>query len=189
MKEHDLGKDCLAAGPAYRAVPSREVLPANEVDHYQLANVQVSPKCSPSYVSMFTSGPDCILSASVSFRDVGWCWRSHALFVLKNIQLLFLCLDTVSPIVVRFHQSAICQHVRRGSSVALFLFVLHCRAYLSLPLSLSLSPPFSIPPGLPAYPAAFWLAAFFLLRSVVYITRARPFWRRLPMALQSSSDA
>ncbi|MCI4379410.1 hypothetical protein PGIGA_G00227900 [Pangasianodon gigas] len=40
MKEHDLGKDCLAAGPAYRAVPSREVLPANEVDHYQLANVQ-----------------------------------------------------------------------------------------------------------------------------------------------------
>ncbi|XP_053356806.1 multidrug resistance-associated protein 5 [Clarias gariepinus] len=40
MKEHDLGKDSLAAGPAYRAVPSREVLPANEVDHYQLANVQ-----------------------------------------------------------------------------------------------------------------------------------------------------
>lgn len=44
MKEHDSGKDSLAAGPVYRAVPSREVLPANEVDHYQLTNVQVSVK-------------------------------------------------------------------------------------------------------------------------------------------------
>lgn len=42
MKEHDLGKDCLAAGSGYRAVPSRDVLPGNEVDRYQLSNVQVS---------------------------------------------------------------------------------------------------------------------------------------------------
>ncbi|KAI5098386.1 multidrug resistance-associated protein 5 isoform X1, partial [Silurus meridionalis] len=40
MKEHDLGKDCLAAGPTYRAVPCREVLPASEVEHFQLTNVQ-----------------------------------------------------------------------------------------------------------------------------------------------------
>lgn len=69
----------------------------------------------------------------------------------KEPTAVVLCSDTVSlpRIVVRFHQSAICQHVRRGSSVALFLFVLHCQAYLSLPLSLSLSPLFSIPVGLP----------------------------------------
>lgn len=53
MKEHDLGKDCLAAGPAYRTVPSREVLPANEVDHYHLANVQVGNNTYPSAPEMF----------------------------------------------------------------------------------------------------------------------------------------
>lgn len=40
MKEDELGKDSLAAGPAYRAVPSREVLPSNSTDHYHLAGVQ-----------------------------------------------------------------------------------------------------------------------------------------------------
>ncbi|XP_063061606.1 multidrug resistance-associated protein 5 isoform X2 [Engraulis encrasicolus] len=40
MKEHDLGKDYLAAGPAYRAVPSRETLPGSEIDPYQLSKVQ-----------------------------------------------------------------------------------------------------------------------------------------------------
>lgn len=42
MKEHDLGKDYLAPGPAYRAVPSRETLPGSEIDPYQLSKVQVS---------------------------------------------------------------------------------------------------------------------------------------------------
>ncbi|XP_026086887.1 multidrug resistance-associated protein 5-like [Carassius auratus] len=40
MKGHDLGKDCLASGSAYRAVPSRETLPGAEVDHYELSKVQ-----------------------------------------------------------------------------------------------------------------------------------------------------
>ncbi|XP_076138611.1 ATP-binding cassette sub-family C member 5 [Alosa pseudoharengus] len=40
MKEHDLGKDYLAPGPAYRAVPSRETLPGSEIDPYQLSKVQ-----------------------------------------------------------------------------------------------------------------------------------------------------
>ncbi|XP_076846892.1 ATP-binding cassette sub-family C member 5 isoform X2 [Brachyhypopomus gauderio] len=40
MKEHDLGKECLASGPGYRAVPSREALPGSEVSHYQLSSVQ-----------------------------------------------------------------------------------------------------------------------------------------------------
>ncbi|XP_062861185.1 multidrug resistance-associated protein 5 [Trichomycterus rosablanca] len=40
MKEHDLGNDSLGSRPAYTAVPSRDVLPANEVDHYQLSSVQ-----------------------------------------------------------------------------------------------------------------------------------------------------
>lgn len=72
----------------------------------------------------------------------------------KEHPAVVLCLDTVflPRIVVRFHQSVIRQHVREGSSVALFLFVLHRQAYLSLPLSLSLSPPFSIPLGLPSRP-------------------------------------
>lgn len=40
MKGHDLGKDCLASGSAYRAVPSRETLPGNDDNHYQLSKVQ-----------------------------------------------------------------------------------------------------------------------------------------------------
>lgn len=40
MKGHDLGKDCLAAGSAYRAVPSRETLPGPDGDHYELSKVQ-----------------------------------------------------------------------------------------------------------------------------------------------------
>lgn len=43
MKGHDLGKDCLASGSAYRAVSSRETLPGPEADHYELSKVQVSP--------------------------------------------------------------------------------------------------------------------------------------------------
>ncbi|XP_057203387.1 multidrug resistance-associated protein 5 [Triplophysa rosa] len=39
MKGHDSGKDCLASGSAYRAVPSRD-LPGTEEDHYQLSKVQ-----------------------------------------------------------------------------------------------------------------------------------------------------
>ncbi|XP_051952983.1 ATP-binding cassette sub-family C member 5-like [Xyrauchen texanus] len=40
MKGHDLGKDCLASGSAYRAVPSRETLPRTEGDHIDLSKVQ-----------------------------------------------------------------------------------------------------------------------------------------------------
>ncbi|XP_026888570.2 multidrug resistance-associated protein 5 isoform X1 [Electrophorus electricus] len=40
MKEHDSGKECLAAAPSYRAVPSRDALPGSEVSHYQLSSVQ-----------------------------------------------------------------------------------------------------------------------------------------------------
>ncbi|XP_030650146.1 ATP-binding cassette sub-family C member 5 [Chanos chanos] len=40
MKEHDLGKDSLASGPVYRAVPTRETLPKTVVDHYQRSKVQ-----------------------------------------------------------------------------------------------------------------------------------------------------
>lgn len=42
MKGHDLGKDCLASGSAYRAVSSRETLPGPE-GNYELSKVQVSP--------------------------------------------------------------------------------------------------------------------------------------------------
>ncbi|TRY99951.1 hypothetical protein DNTS_010308 [Danionella cerebrum] len=40
MKGHDLGKDCLASGSAYRAVPSRETLPGTDGDFYDLSKVQ-----------------------------------------------------------------------------------------------------------------------------------------------------
>uniref|UniRef100_A0A671LKD1 ATP-binding cassette sub-family C member 5 n=1 Tax=Sinocyclocheilus anshuiensis TaxID=1608454 RepID=A0A671LKD1_9TELE len=40
MKGHDLGKDFLASGSAYRAVPSRETVPGPEADHYELSKVQ-----------------------------------------------------------------------------------------------------------------------------------------------------
>ncbi|XP_051512513.1 ATP-binding cassette sub-family C member 5-like isoform X2 [Myxocyprinus asiaticus] len=40
MKGHDLGKDCLASGSAYRAVPSRETLRGTEGDHIDLSKVQ-----------------------------------------------------------------------------------------------------------------------------------------------------
>ncbi|XP_066541768.1 multidrug resistance-associated protein 5 [Hoplias malabaricus] len=40
MKEHDLGKDCLATASGYRAVPSRDVLPGNQMDDYHLSSVQ-----------------------------------------------------------------------------------------------------------------------------------------------------
>ncbi|XP_051579787.1 ATP-binding cassette sub-family C member 5-like isoform X1 [Myxocyprinus asiaticus] len=40
MKGHDLGKDCLASGSAYRAVPSRETLPVTEGDQNELSKVQ-----------------------------------------------------------------------------------------------------------------------------------------------------
>lgn len=40
MKGHDLGKDCVASGSAYRAVPSRETLTGPEADHYELSKVQ-----------------------------------------------------------------------------------------------------------------------------------------------------
>lgn len=90
--------------------------------------------------------PDCVLGVRVSFRDV-----TQSCAVGAEEHAAVLCWDTVSlpRIVVLFHQPVICQHVRRRSSVALFLFVLHCQAHLSLPLSLSLSPPLSIPLGLP----------------------------------------
>ncbi len=50
MKGHDLGKDCVASGSAYRAVPSRETLTGPEADHYELSKVQVSP----SYFIVFS---------------------------------------------------------------------------------------------------------------------------------------
>lgn len=53
MKGHDLGKDCLASGSAYRAVSSRETLPGPEEDHYELSKVQVSPSNACHLLSFF----------------------------------------------------------------------------------------------------------------------------------------
>lgn len=52
MKGHDLGKDCLASGSAYRAVSSRETLPGPE-GNYELSKVQVSPSYAACLLSFF----------------------------------------------------------------------------------------------------------------------------------------
>lgn len=139
-------------------------------------------------VSMFVSGPDRVLSISVRFGHVRWCWRGHTQLVLKNLQLLF-CVRTPYPSLVLLSAFTNQRFVSMlGEGLLLPFFSLCCTVEpISLYLSLFLSPHCSV--FLWGCPARVWLAAFFLLCSVVYITRARPFWRWLPMASQSCSDA
>lgn len=83
MKEHDLGKDCLAAGPAYRAVPSREVLPANEVDHYQLTNVQDALETAGRAEGGFPLDGGSVIHAKELDEEGGRSKYHHSVGVLK----------------------------------------------------------------------------------------------------------
>lgn len=149
MKEHDLGKDSLAAGPAYRAVPSREVLPANEVDHYQLANVQVSMKCW-SVKGLLKRCHVCVWAwlCVVSLPQFQGCGllltQSYAISSREHTAVLF-CVWTPCPSLVLLSAFANQRFVSMlGKGLVSPFFSLSCTVEpVSLPLPLSLS--FSLP--------------------------------------------
>ncbi|KAL7878331.1 hypothetical protein AOLI_G00093050 [Acnodon oligacanthus] len=83
MKEHDLGKDCLAAGSGYRAVPSRDVLPGNEVDHYQLSNVQDALETAGRAEGGFPLDAGSVSHTKELEEDAGRSKYHHSVGVLK----------------------------------------------------------------------------------------------------------
>ncbi|KAI4880193.1 hypothetical protein NFI96_026032, partial [Prochilodus magdalenae] len=83
MKEHDLGKDSLAAGSGYRAVPSRDILPGNEVDHYQLSNVQDALETAGRAEGGFPLDGGSVSHTKELEEDAGRSKYHHSVGVLK----------------------------------------------------------------------------------------------------------
>lgn len=86
MKGHDLGKDCLASGSAYRAVSSRETLPGPEADHYELSKVQDAFETAARAEGGLSLDGSNAADAKELEDEVGRSKYHHSVCVLKPIR-------------------------------------------------------------------------------------------------------
>ncbi|XP_016117939.1 ATP-binding cassette sub-family C member 5 [Sinocyclocheilus grahami] len=86
MKGHDLGKDCLASGSAYRAVPSRETLPGPEADHYELSKLQDAFETAARAEGGLSLDGSNAADAKELEDEVGRSKYHHSVCVLKPIR-------------------------------------------------------------------------------------------------------
>uniref|UniRef100_A0A671RFF6 ATP-binding cassette sub-family C member 5 n=1 Tax=Sinocyclocheilus anshuiensis TaxID=1608454 RepID=A0A671RFF6_9TELE len=86
MKGHDLGKDCLASGSAYRAVPSRETLPGPEEDHYELSKLQDAFETAARAEGGLSLDGSNAADAKELEDEVGRSKYHHSVCVLKPIR-------------------------------------------------------------------------------------------------------
>ncbi|XP_077104559.1 ATP-binding cassette sub-family C member 5 [Siphateles boraxobius] len=86
MKGHDLGKDCLASGSAYRAVSSRETLPGPEEDHYELSKVQDAFETAARAEGGLSLDGGNAADAKELEEEVGRSKYHHSVGVLKPIR-------------------------------------------------------------------------------------------------------
>ncbi|XP_048025054.1 multidrug resistance-associated protein 5 [Megalobrama amblycephala] len=85
MKGHDLGKDCLASGSAYRAVSSRETLPGPE-GNYELSKVQDAFETAARAEGGLSLDGGNAADAKELEDEVGRSKYHHSVCVLKPIR-------------------------------------------------------------------------------------------------------